>query len=231
MICPIAYLLIDMAVVDKNFEYVKLTLQTLIMSIGTYVLCDKLIPIFQSSLEKKGLFGRDLNKAGVQSEKDPVPEALGIVISIIFLCSTILQQVTLSFTQERLVEYNAGLLAICMVVLLGFVDDVIDLKWRHKIIVPMVASLPLLVAYKGITSVIVPKPFRGILGATADLGLIYYFYMGNIAIFCTNAINIYAGINGIEVGQSFIIGCFIIIHNIIEIKLNYSNSETDVLSE
>ena len=87
-----------------------------------------------------------------------------------------------------------------MVVLLGFVDDVVDLKWRHKIIVPMVASLPLLVAYKGITSVVVPKLFRSFIGATADLGLIYYFYMGNIAIFCTNAINIYAGIIGIEVG-------------------------------
>lgn len=43
-----------------------------------------------------------------------------------------------------------------MVVLLGFVDDVVDLKWRHKIIVPLVASLPLLVAYKGLTSVVVP---------------------------------------------------------------------------
>ena len=66
---------------------------------------------------------------------------------------------TLEFTQDKLIEYNAGLLAICMVVLLGFVDDVIDLKWRHKLIVPTVASLPLLVAYKGLTSVVVPKIF------------------------------------------------------------------------
>jgi UDP-N-acetylglucosamine--dolichyl-phosphate N-acetylglucosaminephosphotransferase len=114
--------------------------------------------------------------------------------------------VTLKFSSDRLIEYNAGLLAICMVVLLGFVDDVVDLKWRHKVIVPTVASFPLLMAYKGLTSVVVPKMFRNI--------------MGNIAIFCTNAINIYAGINGIEVGQSMIIGCFIIIHNIIEININ-----------
>lgn len=107
-----------------------------------------------------------------------------------------------------------------MVVMLGFVDDVVDLKWRHKIIVPTVASFPLLVAYKGITSVIVPKILRSVLGGYVNLGLIYYLYMGNIAIFCTNAINIYAGINGIEVGQTIIVGCFIIIHNIIEINLN-----------
>lgn len=137
-----------------------------------------------------------------------------------FLLVTIQQQVTLTFTQDRLIEYNAGLLAICMVVMLGFVDDVVDLKWRHKIIVPTVASFPLLVAYKGITSVIVPKLLRSVLGGYVNLGIIYYLYMGNIAIFCTNAINIYAGINGIEVGQTIIVGCFIIIHNIIEINMN-----------
>ena len=127
---------------------------------------------------------------------------------------------TLKFSSDRLIEYNAGLLAICMVVLLGFVDDVVDLKWRHKVIVPTVASFPLLMAYKGLTSVVVPKMFRNILGMNINLGIIYHIYMGNIAIFCTNAINIYAGINGIEVGQSMIIGCFIIIHNIIEININ-----------
>jgi len=87
-----------------------------------------------------------------------------------------------------------------MVVLLGFVDDVIDLKWRHKLIVPTAASLPLLVAYKGVTSVVVPTILTPIFGNSVYLGLLYYVYMGNIAIFCTNAINIYAGINGIEVG-------------------------------
>ena len=87
-----------------------------------------------------------------------------------------------------------------MVVLLGFVDDVIDLKWRHKFIVPTVASFPLLVAYRGPLSVVVPKVFRVFFGQSLYLGVFYYIYMGNLAIFCTNAINIYAGINGIEVG-------------------------------
>ena len=126
----------------------------------------------------------------------------------------------MKFSSDRLIEYNAGLLAICMVVLLGFVDDVVDLKWRHKVIVPTVASFPLLMAYKGLTSVVVPKLLHNILGQNINLGILYYIYMGNIAIFCTNAINIYAGINGIEVGQSMIIGCFIMIHNIIEININ-----------
>jgi UDP-N-acetylglucosamine--dolichyl-phosphate N-acetylglucosaminephosphotransferase len=126
-----------------------------------------------------------------------------------------------------LVEHNAGLLAISLVVLLGFVDDVVDLKWRHKLIVPTVASFPLLVAYKGLTSVIVPKFLRPIMGGYIDLGLLYYIYMGSISIFCTNAINIYAGINGIEVGQSFVVGCFVVIHNIIEIWINFEQPDLE----
>jgi len=126
-----------------------------------------------------------------------------------------------------LIEYNAAILAICMVVLLGFIDDVIDLKWRHKIVFPTIASLPLLIAYNGATSVVVPKLIRPFLGNIVDLGILYYLYMGNIAIFCTNAINIYAGINGIEVGQSFIVGCFIVIHNIIEINLSISDKKEE----
>ena len=112
-------------------------------------------------------------------------------------------------------EYNASLLSICFVVLLGFVDDVIDLKWRYKLIVPTVATFPLLVAYNGLTCVVVPKLLRSLLGGILDLGIFYKIYMGMLAVFCTNSINIYAGLNGIEVGQSFIIGIFVILHNII----------------
>lgn len=32
-------------------------------------------------------------------------------------------------------------------------------------------------------------------------GMVYMVYMGMLAVFCTNAVNIYAGINGLEAGQ------------------------------
>ena len=41
--------------------------------------------------------------------------------------------------------------------------------------------------------------------------------MGLLAVFCTNAINILAGVNGLEVGQSIVICLSIIIHNTIEL--------------
>lgn len=60
-----------------------------------------------------------------------------------------------------------------------------------------------------------PIPVRFLLGQTFNLGLIYYIYMAMLAVFCTNSINIYAGINGLEVGQSLIIACSIFLHNTI----------------
>lgn len=42
-------------------------------------------------------------------------------------------------------------------------------------------------------------------------------YMGMLAVFCTNAINILAGINGLEAGQSLVIAASIIAFNIAEL--------------
>jgi len=41
-----------------------------------------------------------------------------------------------------------------------------------------------------------------------------------LAVFCTNAINIYAGVNGLEVGQSIVIACSIIVFNTIELNID-----------
>lgn len=42
--------------------------------------------------------------------------------------------------------------------------------------------------------------------------------MSMLAVFCTNAINILAGINGIEAGQSLVIAVSLAIINIIQIS-------------
>jgi len=115
-----------------------------------------------------------------------------------------------------LCEYNAALHSICFMVFLGFADDMLDLPWRYKLMLPSIASLPLLVAYSGPTYIVVPSIFR-FFATQIELGPLYIVYMGLLSVFCTNAMNIYAGINGLEAGQSFIIGCAIMIHNLIEI--------------
>jgi UDP-N-acetylglucosamine--dolichyl-phosphate N-acetylglucosaminephosphotransferase len=45
-------------------------------------------------------------------------------------------------------DYNAAILSISLMTLLGFVDDVLELRWRYKLIIPCVATLPLVQVYR-----------------------------------------------------------------------------------
>lgn len=46
-----------------------------------------------------------------------------------------------------------------------------------------------------------------------DLGVFYYIYMSSISIFCPNSINILAGINGLEVGQSVVLAIIFLMND------------------
>lgn len=137
---------------------------------------------------------------------------------------------------------------------LGFTDDVLDWPWRYKLILPTVASLPLLCCYNGSTSIVMPIQMRPLLmvdntvtilghilgffitidteaqGRVVNLGIWYLLYMSMLAVFCTNAINIYAGINGLEVGQAYIIACAVLVHNFVEIAHHSENSDNHLFS-
>mmetsp|Transcript_2500 Transcript_2500/g.5188 ORF Transcript_2500/g.5188 Transcript_2500/m.5188 type:complete len:305 (+) Transcript_2500:1-915(+) len=103
---------------------------------------------------------------------------------------------------------------------LGFADNVLDLRWRDKLWLPLSASLPLMIVYAvdgGGTLIVLPKLLTPWLGQTLTLGPLYYFFMTSLAIFCTNSINILAGVNGLEVGQSVVIAATVILNNAIQL--------------
>ena len=182
-----------------------------------------MIPVFKEMTLKAGLFGIDINKCvDPKNEKDPnrkiIPESLGIVPGFVFLGVSITSQLFMKLTILQQLEYNAALLSICFMILLGFSDDVLDLRWRYKLVLPLVASLPLVFAYGGATNIVFPKFISDIIGIKSlELGILFKIYISLLAIFCTNSINILAGINGLEVGQSLVIAGTTILYNIIEI--------------
>ncbi|KAF9808637.1 hypothetical protein SFRURICE_019795 [Spodoptera frugiperda] len=198
----------------------------LILSAIAYFITDELIPNLTDLFVKAGLFGIDLCK----TSKKKIPEAIGVVSGCVFLITSFLfipivfgngLMDTQHFPHNEFAEVLAGLLSICCMLLLGFADDVLDLRWRYKLLLPTVASLPLLVVYYvnfNSTTFVVPIPLRQWLGVSINIGILYYVYMGMLAVFCTNAINILAGVNGLEVGQSVIIALSIILFDIIELR-------------
>lgn len=199
------------------------------MSCVTFLVALKLIPATTSLFFKAGLHGRDLNKL----QKNEIPESLGVICGAVYMICMFLfipfpfltiwieHQGDYTFPHHQFVMFIAGMLSICCMIFLGFADDVLDLKWRDKLMLPTMASLPLLMVYFvniGVTMIVVPKPFRFMLGYSINLGFLYYVYMGMLAVFCTNAINILAGINGVEAGQSLVIGLSILCFNFIELS-------------
>ncbi|XP_028931973.1 UDP-N-acetylglucosamine--dolichyl-phosphate N-acetylglucosaminephosphotransferase [Ornithorhynchus anatinus] len=190
-----------------------------------------LIPAFRGHFLTARLCGPDLNKTG----KRLIPESQGVVSGAVFLIilfcfipvpflSCFVEEQCKAFPHHEFVALIGALLAICCMIFLGFADDVLNLRWRHKLLLPTAASLPLLMVYFtnfGNTTVVVPKPFRPLLGLHLDLGILYYVYMGLLAVFCTNAINILAGINGLEAGQALVISASIILFNLVELGGDY----------
>ena len=114
--------------------------------------------------------------------------------------------------------------------LLGFSDDVLNLRWRYKLVLPFFASLPLVIAYSGITEIVLPRPLRPLFGSTLELGLLYHMYMMLVTIFCTNAINIYAGINGLEISQSLVIASAALMHNfVVRLRQELSSNVSETI--
>ena len=76
------------------------------------------------------------------------------------------------------IHYLAALLSICCMIFLGFADDVLNLRWRDKLLMPTFASLPLLIVYFiniNSTNVVLPVQLRGILGYDVNLGIVESF--------------------------------------------------------
>ena len=234
------------------------------------------IPKAMVTMRERGIFGIDINKASLDQRKTfgeckrnnkpfpadvakyIVPESLGTVVGFVYLCAATAAFVSLGLPMDRA---NAALSSIAFSLLLGFVDDVLDVRWRHKVIFSAFATLPLVSAYAGPMWVAVPMQLRGPItsllgpgitgsavpesiraylapylyetetaaaagGAAAAgqlvsalyLGPFYLVYMSLVCIFCTNSINILAGVNGVEVGQTLVIACAQLVHNVIALR-------------
>ncbi|KAL2153045.1 hypothetical protein VTH82DRAFT_4200 [Thermothelomyces myriococcoides] len=134
------------------------------------------------------------------------------------------------FPHSKLASYLSAIVSLHTIASLGLADDLFDIRWRHKFFIPAFAAIPLLVVYRvdfGVTSIVVPIQLQPYLGQLVDLGALYYVYMAAVAIFSPNSINILAGINGIEVAQSVVIGFLIVLNDTLYLLTPYPHPATD----
>jgi len=91
-------------------------------------------------------------------------------------------------------------LAVCVLFggFMGMLDDWIDLKWRYKAFMPLIAALPLMyyaIANSNLVRTSISLPFIGLI----QFGNFYYFLIiPLIVMIVTNAVNMLGGLNGLE---------------------------------
>lgn len=246
-----------------------------------------LIPRLGPSFKKVGLQGRDMSKPGPQEpipESMGTVSSITYMILLVLIIPFVFFKYLVSFSSlsndndmlanyklqydayaekqlfphNKLAEFLSGVLCLLGTILIGFFDDLFDIRWRHKFFLPAVASLPLLIVYYvdfSVTSIVVPLfitstrtgenlvilinkisqlanvvifKLSGLkfttlaidydINSTApkllDLGIFYYCYMSAVSIFCPNSINILAGINGLEVGQSIVLAVVLLLNDL-----------------
>ncbi|KAI0981989.1 hypothetical protein GJ496_003051 [Pomphorhynchus laevis] len=210
----------------------------LLLSILSSFICEQLLLKSSHGFIRAGLFGIDMCKRQPDDKEKAkkIPEAYGvlpatvyIVLSFVFIPIMFSAGYTYrnsEFMMHDFIQYLSALLGICSMTLLGFTDDVFNLRWRDKVLLPALASLPLLLIYFvncNETNIVIPKLVNWLFisgeysSTTINLGILYYCWMAAVTIFCTNTINILAGINGVEVGQSLIIASSIVVYNLFEL--------------
>ncbi|EKF29076.1 UDP-N-acetylglucosamine-dolichyl-phosphate N-acetylglucosaminephosphotransferase, putative [Trypanosoma cruzi marinkellei] len=177
------------------------------------------IDINKTTLEKrKKIAEKPFNDLGEEEKRFVVPESLGILAGAVYLCVLVLElAIVFGPSMHKL---DGAVTAITVMLLLGFVDDVLDVRWRHKLLLSAIGTFPVMLTYEGSVSIAVPRPLLPYFSTSfIYLGVFYLLYLGLLCIFCTNSINILAGVNGVEVAQSIVIAFTCVIYNIFQLRL------------
>jgi UDP-N-acetylglucosamine--dolichyl-phosphate N-acetylglucosaminephosphotransferase len=226
----ISYLAIVVGIIYKcvemsNWPVMHSLVVSLVLSVACALVCFLSIPELAKLLIAAGLGGKDCHK----TNSPVLAEASGVAVGFTY---AIALTIFLPFAVDEksqlgdLSVFLSALLSINSMCFLGFADNVLNLRWRHKLILPTIACLPVLLVYRmqgGSTYVLVPDVIKraffdqGSAGAM-DFGIFYYIFLAMLSVFGTNAINILAGVNGLEVGQSIVITAAAIVNVLIQMN-------------
>lgn len=128
--------------------------------------------------------------------KPAVPNGFGVF----YVLASVLYLFILSALQINTLASLA--LASCLLFggLLGLFDDLVDLRWRYKAVLPLVASLPLVALRLGNTTV--ATYFFG----KVDFGVYYFLIIIPVVVaVATNTVNMLGGLNGLETIGSLLV--------------------------
>ncbi|MHA1647761.1 MAG: hypothetical protein ACTSVL_09330 [Promethearchaeota archaeon] len=178
----------------------------IIFSIGLFVFLFTyyLYPPLIKWIKKKGWIGYDIHKKA----RTPTPESGGIGIAIALILGSIIIGI---FYSELWMEVLVFIITIIFAAGIGFIDDRKQFSSKKKIILLIIAGLPVFIfnlPFIGWISVNSPKlPVLGQL----RLNVIYPLVLPFIVLILTNTVNMLEGYNGEGSGTTSIATFFMII--------------------
>ena len=181
----------------------------LLSGILAFVITFLITPKLMKKMQIRKMVGRDVNK----KDKREIPEMGGIALVMGFsvaVTAAIGVEKLLSTVQPDVILAVIGVLF--MTAFVGLVDDISVLSPKVKVALVFFAALPLVIVHPGSHRVLLPFGF--------SFTFPYYFYWIILVPFgitgAANAINLSAGANGLETGETIIISSFLLLISIIK---------------
>lgn len=173
----------------------------LLLAVGLFLtafaVTNLLTPWMIKHLTAVGIVGEDVHK----KDRRKIPEMGGLAIVAGFVVA-ILAATGLSINIDGLstIYLLAATCTILIVTLIGAADDLFELRQAVKAVLPLAAATPLMVIRAGIRSMSIP--FFG----DINFGPLYPLLLVPLGITgASNATNMLAGLNGLEVGLGILI--------------------------
>lgn len=164
---------------------IPLFFATIVAIIATFFITPYLI----KRLKVRRIVAPDVHKVG----KPRIPRMGGVAIVFGYLSGNL---ILIPFTINTwLAQQIAAISSILLIFLVGMVDDILKLRQRMKVVLPLFAAIPLVTAVSADRTLLIP--FMG----SVSVGLLYPLVLVPIVIITiSNLTNMLAGLNGLEVG-------------------------------
>ncbi len=168
------------------------------------ILCMLLLPHYINKAQAVDMVGIDVHKLNMPK----VAESGGIALMLAYLMGLFIFIPFLDIPSTNI--YTEEIIGTAATVLfstfIGLIDDIYEIRWRIKALTPMLGGVPLAVMSLGRPTISTPFglldfAFFGLFG----LVFFYAFVVPFIVTACANAVNMLAGLNGLEAGSTLII--------------------------
>jgi UDP-N-acetylglucosamine--dolichyl-phosphate N-acetylglucosaminephosphotransferase len=183
-------------------------------------------------MKEQGITARDVNK----TERPLIPKIGGVVMLFGFALS-ILLSLQLYSAGVNTVYMLAAVCSIVLIAVMGLLDDILEIPDKYRVVLPLVAAIPLMVTKAGTTTmnlIFLTVNFNlgvytlPLIGAI-DVNLYSLLLVPIGVVACSNLVNLLAGFNGLEVGAGAVISFFIFIASVLLRFMGLHTTETSFL--